>query len=294
MRSIAITGANGFIGKAMVNHFLNKNWKVFGLCRNPDQLQIFHPNFVSIPYNLEQGFRPETISEPIDAILHLAFQPYSSAFPNAYEVNLNEVRNLLRIASGTTLKLIYFSSMSAHLQAESMYGKHKLEAEKLLENSNALILKPGLVLGNGGMLLKIHAMMQKLPMVPLIDGGKQPVQTIDVNELCEASYRLLEQNKQGIWCMAERHPTTMRNLYFAIAQAMNKKVIFLPLPYALVWFPAWLADRLKISLPINLENLLGLKKLTSFDTFVTENTIKFNFGSMNAIVAKYKAILQHD
>jgi nucleoside-diphosphate-sugar epimerase len=293
MKTIAITGSNGFIGKAMVNYFLGKGWKVIGLCRNPHQQSVFHPNLSFLAYSLEEGLQSSHL-EGIDSLLHLAFLPASTQAPKSDEINLNEVKNLVRIAQNSSVQIVYFSSMSAHKLAESQYGKHKFEAEKLLSDKPVLVLKPGLVIGKGGMLEKMKGLMRKLPIIPLVSGGSQPVQTLSMDNLCEATYTLMNQNELGVWTLAESNPTTVLNLYKTMAEIMQVRPFFLSVPYPLIFIPALIADKLGVSLPITLENLKGLKKLSSFDTTATEKTIKFTFGNMKANLARYSEFLQHD
>ena len=293
MKTIAITGSNGFIGKAMVNYFLEKGWKVVGLCRKPMQQSGNHPNLSFLSYTLEEGLQSSHL-EGVDTLLHLAFLPASSQAPKSYEINLAEVQNLVKIAKTSTIQIVYFSSMSAHQKAVSQYGKHKFEAEELLKDKPVLVLKPGLVIGKGGMLEKMKGLMLKSPIIPLVSGGNQPVQTLSMDDLCEATYTLMIQNEKGIWPLAEAVPSSMLNLYKSMADIMRVKPYFLSVPYPLIYIPAYFADKLGISLPITLENLKGLKKLSSFDTTATEKTIKFTFGNMKANLALYSEFLQHD
>lgn len=277
----------------MVRFFLEKGWKVVGLCRNPPLQDASHPNLSFLAYSLEKGLQSNHL-EGVDVLLHLAFLPASSKAPKSTEINLAEVQNLGRIAKTSSIQIVYFSSMSAHPKAESQYGKHKYEAEQLLKDKPILVLKPGLVLGKGGMLEKMKGLMLKSPIIPLVDGGNQPVQTLSLADLCEATYTLVMQNEIGVWPLAESNPTNMLNLYKAIAEFMRIKPYFLSFPYFSIFIPAYLADKLGISLPITLENLKGLKKLSSFDTTATEKIIKFTFGNMKANLALYSEFLQND
>jgi nucleoside-diphosphate-sugar epimerase len=232
--------------------------------------------------------------EGVDSLLHLAFLPASAQSPKSYEINLAEVQNLVKIAQTSSIQIVYFSSMSAHPLAESQYGRHKFEAEEILRNKSVLVIKPGLVIGKGGMLEKMKGLMLKSPIIPLVSGGKQPIQTLSTDDLCEATYSLMNQNEIGVWSLAEAYPTSVLNLYKAMAEIMQSKPLFLTVPYSLIFAPAYLADKFGVSLPITLENLKGLKKLSSFDTTATEKTIKFTFGNMKANLARYSEFLQHD
>lgn len=293
MKTIAITGSNGFIGKAMVNFFLGKGWKVIGLCRNPQKQSASHPNLSYLDYSLEKGLQTWHL-EGVDSLLHLAFLPASAQAPQSYEINLAEVHNLVKIAQTSSIQIVYFSSMSAHPSAESHYGRHKFKAEEIVRNQSVLVIKPGLVIGKGGMLEKMKGLMLKSPVIPLVSGGRQPVQTISMDDLCEATYLLMNQKEVGVWPLGEVNSTSLLDLYKTMAEIMQINPRFLTVPYSLIFAPAYLADKLGVTLPITLENLKGLKKLSSFDTSATEKTIKFTFGNMKANLALYSEFLQHD
>jgi nucleoside-diphosphate-sugar epimerase len=71
------------------------------------------------------------------------------------------------------------------IQAVSEYGKTKLAIEKMLDPRKDLILKPGLVLGHGGLFGSILRMIRSLPILPLVDGGSQPLQAVDIEDLAK-------------------------------------------------------------------------------------------------------------
>jgi len=277
----------------MVNFFLEKGWRVIGLCRNPRQQQVLHPHLSFSGYSLEQGLEDFHL-EGVDTLLHLAFLPASSKAPYSNEINLNEVKNLISIAKNTSVQVVYFSSMSAHPMADSQYGKHKYLAESMLKNESVLVVKPGLVIGDGGMVEKLKRLMGKSTIIPLIGGGYQPIQTLSMKDLCRATYHLINENEKGLWPMAESNPTTLINLYKTMAEIMQINPFFLKVPYSLAYVPAYFADQIGLSLPITLENLKGLKKLSTFDTTATEKVIKFTFGNFKENLETYREFIKHD
>ncbi len=288
MNTIAITGANGFIGRYFCTHFRNKGWKVLALSRENPNIQ----GIDWLKYSLEEGISPKTV-EGFECIIHLAFQPLSKQNKNAYFTNIKGCEQLIETSRKAGIKkIVYFSSTSAHSEAESQYGKHKQEAEKLFDGDDCLIIKPGLVLGEGGMIEKIGGLIKKLPAVPVVSGGEQLLQTLTIENLAYCTEQLIVQNKTGLWVVAENKATSIIEFYKTVAECLGKDTRFISVPYLPVFYAAYLAESLGIELPLTVENLKGLKKMRSFDTSSTEIALNYTFGDMKDNVSTYKTFLQ--
>lgn len=264
MSTIIITGANGFIGKELIKYFYSKDNKIIAFARKkpehiPDDVEFFN-------YDLSMN-PPEEPFSRADFIIHAAFLPYSLKNKNSSEINLTGTKQLLQLTKKYSLKkFVYFSSFSAHQNTRSNYGISKFEIEKIFDQSVDLILKPGLVLGNGGIFNSLRKIISSSKIIPVFAGGNQKVQTICIHDLIKIIDIALEKNITGIFPVANENILTMKEINLAIAKQAGKNIKLMSIPYAIGFIILSIAGFFKINLPISKENLLGLKYGITYDT----------------------------
>jgi nucleoside-diphosphate-sugar epimerase len=275
--AIIITGANGFIGAELVNYFTERQYKVFAFCRKKPVKLPVGAEFVE--YDIASEKINEEVFSKANVIIHCAYVKYSNERNNADKINIDGTRRLLDLSRKFNFKkFVLLSSFSAHSDAISHYGKTKLQIEKIFDVEKDLILKSGLVLGNGGLFNSIREIILKNKFIPLIGGGRQLVQTIYVNELGSIIQKGIEENIKGVYAIAEPEAITMKMLYTAIScKAGRKSNIFIPLPY---WFAeliilfAWIFH---LKMPVSKENILGLKRSREYDITNAIKTFDIKF-----------------
>ncbi|OJJ18328.1 hypothetical protein BKI52_26280 [marine bacterium AO1-C] len=288
--TIIITGASGFIGSFLVNFFAQKQWQVKAFARKP----IDHSSGLVEYYPFEM---PDKVDEnafvATDYLIHCAVAKHTRGTPNADHINIKGTQRLLELSQKYGVKkFVFFSTMSAHAQVKSHYGKHKLHLESIFDSNQDVILKPGLVLGNGGLFATIRNTIQKSQFIPLVGGGSQPIQTIHIQQLAEVVTLILEKSFSGKFYLGESQAITLRQLYEAIAANSGIRRRFVTLPSFLVGTALRTIELLRIPTTISYENLLGLKALKAFDTTATSQQLRVNFKtyqeSIQAIFAQKK------
>lgn len=262
-QTIAITGASGFIGKSFVNYFSSKGWNVKALQRQPG---IAKSTINYFAYELPGNFDKKAL-DGVDVLIHCAVQHYNPANKNADAINREGAQKLINICKETGTKIIFLSTLSAHEKATSHYGKNKLELESLFDSKKDLVLKLGLVVGDtGGLFNTIFESIKKTPIVPLVDGGNQPMQTIAIDDLCKVIESGIENKISGNYKIAEPNSFPMKDLYSVIAQQIGKTPKFIPVPSFVLLTACRIGEMLGVKLPVSSESVLGLKQLRSFDT----------------------------
>jgi len=237
---------------------------VFAFCRtarNPSSLS----NVTFKEWSLPDGIRDGDFIGG-DVLVHCATVPYSRKQRDADEINIRGTEQLLSLARKLGYsKFVFLSSLSARDGAESHYGRHKRQLERIFDPSRDLVVRPGLTLGNGGLARAIFDTIQSHRIVPLVGGGRQPVYTIAIDDLCHALEKLIDRGRSGAFSLAAPEPVTMRELYEGMARKAGLRSVFVPVPYLPVSIVLRIADALGIELPITSENLLGLKQLRRLD-----------------------------
>lgn len=264
MKTIAITGANGFLGGELVRYLSGKDWNVVALVRKP---KLSHdPRVRYEKYDMEAPLE-KGLLDGVDVLVHAAFIKYDAKHPDALAQNLEGTRALLKAAKKSGVKkCIFISSMSSHEEAESVYGRQKLACEQLFDLKRDVVLRPGLILGNGGIVRQMAAFMRSKHAVPLIGGGKQPVQVIGVYNLVELIEKAATKNVTGRFVAATTQVYTYKQFYQALAKALKIRVLYVPIPYGVLLAMFRMASALRVPLGVGEDNLLGLKKLRAMES----------------------------
>ena len=155
--------------------------------------------------------------------------------------------------------------MSAHDAALSSYGQTKLVVEQSLDPRRDLVIRPGFVIGPGGVFGRLVQMIRSLPVIPLFYGGRQRIQTIHIEDLLVGILKALETDQVGLLLLGEESPVMLREFYGQIATLAGRKKPMIPVPGFLALALLRMAEVFRMRLPFTTENLLGLKQLRSFD-----------------------------
>jgi len=255
---VLITGANGFIGSFLVRYFKAQGFEVNALIHKAYRAAL--PGVEYRQFDLK-SFGSDIIPSDVDAVIHTAYIPYSKD-KNTDEINLNSTKRLLNISRKKNIRnFIFLSSFSAKPDALSHYGKNKWAIQQLFDLEKELVLRPGLVLGNGGLFQNMYNMIRSSKTIPLIGGGNQPLQTIYLEDLAQIIKSAILNNTHGLYTVAEENAVSMKTFNMEIAQLLNKKVYFPSLPYFLADVIFGSLELLKIKTKINKENYLGLKQM---------------------------------
>jgi nucleoside-diphosphate-sugar epimerase len=261
-KKIIITGANGFIGSYLVDYFLKKGCNVIAFVHHLPTIE--KAGIVYSEYNLAKPV-DETQLIGCDYIIHCAYMKNDSG-NNSDEININGTKNLYNLSQKNKVKrFIYLSSLSAHESALSHYGQTKLKIESVFEPQKDLILKPGLIIGNGGLFHNIVEIIKKSRVIPLINGGKNKIQILDVGDLAKCIDVATEKDITGKHVLASNDIISLYDLYKTISEKMKKKTFPIYVPFWAANMIFIFLSMLHIKLPITKESLLGLKQNIIWD-----------------------------
>ncbi len=260
-KKLIITGANGFIGSALVNRALEEGWQVRGLVRDLKEVDTSLP--VSWhEWSFLEPIPEEALYDTPDVLIHAAYEMRPNDSKKAAKINVEGSLRLFEEARTHGIsKIVFLSSMSAHEGALSWYGKTKRHLEQQLSREKDLVIRAGLVIGNGGLFKRMASAIRKTGLAPVFFGGNQKIQTIAVEDLSYGIMKAVEKGLSGTLYLAEPNAHTLEEFYRSIGAVCNRRVRVIPLPGGLTLFFLRVCEKLRISLPITSENLLGLKAL---------------------------------
>jgi nucleoside-diphosphate-sugar epimerase len=252
--TVLVTGGGGFIGTALIRRFMAHGWRAIGCGRRQPAGAPNGSEWRS--YDLAWTALPDELFENVDALVHAA------VVKENFELNVEGGTLLLEAAQRRRVKqIVFISSLAAHERAASQYGRQKYVLERLFESRGALVVRPGLVLGDGGLFASICAYLSRHRLLPLIGGGKQPLQTVFVDDLTEAIYGAVTRDLRGTFTVAERKPVPYREFYQALCARLGTNAAFVPIPFWAADLAVQAAALLRIRLPIDRDNLLGLRAM---------------------------------
>jgi len=253
----AITGSNGYVGGCVKNYFVARGWEILELTRQPKS------NPRAIKFQLGGEISPQSLAGA-NALVHCAYDFRPLHWREIFAVNVEGSRKILEAARAAEIpKIIFISSISAFDGCRSLYGRAKLEIEKIALANGALVIRPGLVYGNdsGGMFGKLVEKIRKSSVIPMMGFGSQIQFLVHNEDLCAFIEKFaagkIEIDPQILTAANER-PWTFKQLLSEIARGLGKKVTFVPLQWRSVWLALKLAELCGLKLNFRSDSLVSL------------------------------------
>ena len=251
--AVGVTGASGFIGSALVRAFARDGRPVVAFVRDPARVAPVR-GVVVRRYSLNGG--PPDL-DGVGTLVHCAFAPRVSAREDAIATNVEGTLALFRAARARAIRFVFMSSINAVGSIDSAYARQKRAIEERL-GDDALVLRPGLVAGDGGLFAIVVAATHRA-IVPLIDGGRQAVQLVGIDDLYGALRLALEADLSGAHNIVAAPPLTLRTIVTTLLSAQHRRALLLDVPYAAAFAAASIAERFGVALPVTTESLRGLR-----------------------------------
>ena len=216
---------------------------------------------------LGDSLRPVLEAEQVTAVVHAALDNG----PDAYQVNVEGTTRWLEEThvAGVPLQIL-LSSLSAAPDALSDYGRGKHILEQRFIERDQVILRMAIVVGDGGMFARLRESSRRSPIVPLLDGGRQPVFVLGIDFLCNVIRDCIAVNGEGWrgrgWNLQQPTAYRLRDVIAAINRGYGYRRVLLPVPIRPILALLQLAEKLPaLKLPITSTNIRGLAQATVQD-----------------------------
>jgi nucleoside-diphosphate-sugar epimerase len=242
-----ITGLNGFIARHLAAWLSERGYIVTGTSRSGTE------RFHAIAWCLGDPIE-RTALAGVDTIIHAAHD----FTPGAMNANVKGTLAMERAAAAAGIRQqILVSSLSARPDAVSEYGRTKLAQEEHFIHCGHTIVRPGTVLGKGGLFGKMAGMLQRFPVLPLLDGGRTRMPVIGIHDLCRALEAILQLNEAAQYNLYYEDMPTLGELLRLLGIILGRKVLFVSVPAALLLPPLSLLRHLRIRTSVDVDNLKG-------------------------------------
>lgn len=257
--NILVTGATGFIGKALINKLLQYKNRIIILARNKKKAFSLFKDVEVLEADISDSAKMDVIAaslslQKIDMLIHLAASlDFSGSWNELFNVNVKGSVNLLDLAVKCGIRrFIYASSIEAQgpgriedvpltekdsCRPVSDYGRSKLEAEeKVIEYEKAFGLKTvvariGNVYGVGSPSFVypiVEAIFTKNPFLgylPLFN--ERLIQPIYINDLVEGLLSMIQKDDRisGIYNFTGNSPVAAGRWFRVVASFLKREKI---------------------------------------------------------------------
>ena len=281
--NILITGINSFIGCNLGRYLSGCGHNVYGTVRCPTKTSInFKWLIKSFIYEL--GAPPDpSMFNSIDTVIHLIYD----FRPRQMELNIQGTQELcLTAKKGGVNHQIFISSYSARKDAISEYGRTKHALEGFFLKEQGFIVRPGLVLGNGGLFKRMVRLIQKFPVLPLIEDGSGLIPIVNIGILCKAINMIVTSKARVDKEFNLFHPEliSLKYLLQQVSHFTKKKIVFMNIPVRLLVLALDFVGKVGIQLPITSDNLMGYIANRNVVHFSTLNELLQDVPSVNYMI----------
>ena len=255
MATIAITGANGFLGQRLVQHYANQRQDIIAIDLKfekddlPAGVQKLQLNLLSAP--------PITITEQlraknIDTVIHCATNVPLTREQHLYDANPKMTRNIWELSKRWgTGHFVHVSSSSVFGVTGNVYpdspphpidpyGVSKLQSEQVLLQDDSpkapqiSIVRPRTIIGpqRGGIFSILFQWIEEGYHIPIIGNGNNRLQFIHVGDLISAIARIVNiipENPAMYHIGTDRFEPLKQELQYLCNQTpSSQRVICLP------------------------------------------------------------------
>jgi nucleoside-diphosphate-sugar epimerase len=248
-RTVAVTGATGFIGRHVTADLLARGFMVRAVVR-PGSTHQTTAGAAVVRAPLEAAAL-RTAFAGADTIVHLA-GVVNALQPSIYTaVNVEGTQAVARAADDTGARLVHISSLAAAGSASAAsprreddppnprtpYGCSKLAGEQAVVGTPGLrwiILRPGVVYGPGDRALLPLFKLADRGLLPLVGRADAAYTFVHVHDVVRTIAAAIDATAIGeILFVGHAHPVTAREVLEAIRLAVGRPGVVIPVPQAI-------------------------------------------------------------
>ena len=243
-RTVALTGATGFVGTHLVKSLTDAGWQVRALTRRPTTTPSQSPAVTWIRGNLEDSEALTDLLTNADAVIHCAASIKAIDAAGFYRDNAEGTERLAKIAASrqNPPRFLYISSVAARHPEVSDYAGSKRAGEEILgklsDRLHWVAIRPGAVYGPGDKETLTMFKMAAAGFAALPGKGTGRVSLIHVSDLVAAIVTLLEADVEtgGIFEVDDGKAGgyTLRSLYETLGTHLDRRAVYVPVPRSLM------------------------------------------------------------
>ncbi len=261
MKKILITGATGFIGKALTRHLTETDYQVRALIhpsrKSPDLPKGIPVEAAVSGLNDLRGLRAAMVD--VDIVYHLASQEALGARGNLLETDIQGTKNLVAAAQDAEVdRFFYLSHLGADRASAYPIMTAKAIAEDHIKKSSLdyTILRSGIVFGQTDRFTtNLARLIRSIPLVfPLPDQGDTLLQPLWIEDLANIMLWSLDNDdtRREIYKIGGPEQLTFRDVVITMLDVMGLKRSLISISTALIRGGTMFSDYLSLNIPTNI------------------------------------------
>jgi nucleoside-diphosphate-sugar epimerase len=253
IKSVLVTGGNGFVGSRICRMLAAHGYKIHIVCRKTSDLSLLEG--IPVGKHYADVTSADGLAEAVtgrDYIIHSAGLIRARRESDFFRVNQQGTINMLNAVKNNNLavkKFVLISSVAAAGPSNgeprteehephpiSAYGRSKLAGEEALQSYFDLfpitVIRPPAVYGPGDRAVYSFFDLANRRILPQLAGGNNRVQMVYADDLALGIMQAMESEHTvgNRYFIAEQEAYSLRELTAIISSAVGKKGVSLPLP----------------------------------------------------------------
>src|SRR5437588_9190834 len=282
---IAVTGANGFVGRHVVARLLPRRHEVRALVsERPGSEGELPGGGAGMEVRRADVRRPETLRgafDGVDAIVHTVAIPTERKQKFA-DVNVAGVAHVVEEARRADVaRIVHMSAIGADPASPYPYLRSKGEGQSLVTGSGIphVVLRPSLLFGEGDDFFPRLRISLLFPIVPVPGDGKARFQPVHVDDIAQALVAALERAEiSGPHEVGGPDPVSYDEMLEEAMRGLHKRRMTVHVPVPLMKAPAFLMGLVMPDPPVTVQQL----DLLAVDNTPEPNAMEHVFASRPA------------
>ena len=198
-RRIFVTGATGFVGRAVIPALRAHGYAVRCLVRRGSELDLRGLEAIErVEGDVLSPAALESDMAGCDTVVHLVgiIREEPATLSTFERIHTQGTINVLEAAAATGVRrYLHMSALGVRRGAQARYHRSKWAAEEAVRASPIpwTIFRPSIIYGRSDQFVNmLAAMIRRYPMVPVIGSGQQRLQPVPVEQVAEAFARAVE------------------------------------------------------------------------------------------------------
>jgi uncharacterized protein YbjT (DUF2867 family) len=234
---LLVTGITGHTGRYFLQELINNKYKGSIRCvvrktSDTSLLDNSELNIEKVIGDLDDPNFIDRVMDGVETVMHI--------------YNIHHSPKIVRAANKKKVKraiLVHTTGIYSEFKyASEGYKKIEKEIKKLKSepnySTNITILRPSMIYGDlcDRNMSKFIKMIDKLRIMPVINGGNSLIQPVNARDLGKAFFTVLmspEESDGEAYDLSGERPIRMLNAFKLISKELNKKTVYISVPLSL-------------------------------------------------------------
>jgi uncharacterized protein YbjT (DUF2867 family) len=267
-RAIAVVGATGFVGRAIVARLADSGRRVIAVSRTGRRIAGWPSSVVTRAADVASGRNLAAAVDGADAVVHLVAIPRETGGKTFAEVNVRGTQRVVEAARAAGIRrFVHLSVLGVADDPKLRYLYSKWLGESIVRDSDLdwIVLRPSLMFGPGDGFFSLVRTTLKWwsPGVVAIPGsGDARFQPLAVDDLAIAVERSLmdPERARQVYEIGGPDWVTYREIVEDVMRVTGMRRLKLPMPIPLISALTSVTDRILPIFPVSHDQIASLQR----------------------------------